>query len=58
MARPTINDLAAFIAVAREQSFTPAAAKLGVSQSSLSQTVRYLQERLGLKLSGSISRTA
>jgi DNA-binding transcriptional LysR family regulator len=45
-----LNDLAAFAAVAREQSFTRAAAKLGVSPSALSQTIRNLEERLGLRL--------
>jgi DNA-binding transcriptional LysR family regulator len=50
MARDTINDLAAFIAVAREQSFTKAAAKLGVSQSALSHTLRQLEARLGVRL--------
>ena len=44
------NDLRAFVAVARERSFTGAAAKLGVSQSALSHTVRGLEERLGLRL--------
>lgn len=44
------NDLATFAAVARERSFTKAAAKLGVSQSALSQTIRGLEERLGLRL--------
>src|SRR5580765_6467316 len=44
------NDLAAFAAVARERSFTRAAAKLGVSPSALSQTVRNLESRLGLRL--------
>jgi len=50
MARENINDLAAFLAVARERSFTKAAAKLGVSQSALSHTMRALEERLGLRL--------
>jgi len=45
-----VNDYLAFIAVAREQSFTKAAAQLGVSQSALSYTVRTLEERLGLRL--------
>jgi DNA-binding transcriptional LysR family regulator len=45
-----LNDLLAFLAVARERSFTKAAAKLGVSQSALSQTIRQLEERLGLRL--------
>jgi len=40
----------AFLAVARERSFTRAAAKLGVSQSALSHTIRGLEERLGLRL--------
>jgi DNA-binding transcriptional LysR family regulator len=44
------NDLEAFLAVARERSFTRAAAKLGVSQSALSQTLRGLEARLGLRL--------
>jgi len=50
MGLPNFNDLAAFVVVAREQSFTKAAAKLGVSQSSLSQTVRGLEARLGIRL--------
>jgi DNA-binding transcriptional LysR family regulator len=50
MARPDVNDLIAFLAVARERSFTRAAARLGVSQSALSQTIRGLEERLGLRL--------
>lgn len=50
MQRTNINDLVAFLAVAREGSFTRAAAKLGVSQSALSHTVRQLEEKLGLRL--------
>src|ERR1700737_5463159 len=50
MPRHDLNDLRAFLAVARERSFTQAAAKLGVSQSALSHTVRALEERLGLRL--------
>lgn len=50
MPQENFNDLAAFVTVAREQSFTRAAVKLGVSQSALSQTVRSLEERLGLRL--------
>lgn len=50
MARENLNDLLAFLAVARERSFTRAAAKLGVSQSALSHTIRGLEERLGLRL--------
>ncbi|MBY5915446.1 LysR family transcriptional regulator [Rhizobium leguminosarum] len=48
--RPAVNDLIAFLAVARAQSFTKAAGKLGVSQSALSHTIRGLEERLGLRL--------
>ena len=44
------HDLMAFLAVARERSFTRAAAQLGVSQSALSHTIRGLEERLGLRL--------
>src|SRR6188768_860697 len=50
MARANINDLAAFVAVARERSFTRAAAQLGVSQSALSHTIRALETRLGVRL--------
>jgi len=48
--RENFNDLLAFIIVAQERSFTRAAAQLGVSQSALSQTIRSLEERLGLRL--------
>lgn len=44
------NDLLFFIAVAREQSFTRAAAQLGISQSALSHSVRTLEARLGVRL--------
>jgi DNA-binding transcriptional LysR family regulator len=50
MPRTDLNDLVAFLAVARARSFTRAAAQLGVSQSALSQTVRGLEARLGLRL--------
>ncbi|MBN9562527.1 MAG: LysR family transcriptional regulator [Alphaproteobacteria bacterium] len=50
MARESIGDLNAFLAVAQERSFTRAAARLGVSQSALSQTVRNLEARLGVRL--------
>ena len=50
MARANVNDLIAFLAVARTRSFTRAAAQLGVSQSALSHTIRGLEERLGLRL--------
>ncbi len=50
MLRANINDLIAFSVVAKEQSFTRAAAKLGVSQSALSHAIRGLEERLGVRL--------
>jgi DNA-binding transcriptional LysR family regulator len=50
MPQPDLNDIASFLAVARERSFTRAAAQLGISQSALSQTVRGLETRLGLRL--------
>jgi DNA-binding transcriptional LysR family regulator len=50
MQRGNLNDLLAFLAVAQERSFTKAAAKLGVSQSALSHTIRGLEDRLGLRL--------
>src|SRR5438093_10024594 len=50
MARADVNDLTAFLAVAKERSFTRAAARLGVSQSALSHTIRRLEERLGIRL--------
>jgi DNA-binding transcriptional LysR family regulator len=50
MPRTNINDLVAFLAVARARSFTRAAAQLGVSQSALSQTLRGLEAALGLRL--------
>ena len=49
MQRGNLNDLLAFLAVAQERSFTKAAAKLGVSQSALSHTIRGLEDRLGLR---------
>jgi DNA-binding transcriptional LysR family regulator len=54
MVRHNVNDLIAFLAVAKERSFTRAAAKLDVSQSALSHTIRGLEERLGVRL---LSRT-
>src|SRR5271157_1637642 len=50
MRREELVDLNAFLIVAEEQSFTRAAAKLGTSQSSLSYTIRRLEERLGVRL--------
>lgn len=50
MPREDLHHLLAFLAVARERSFTRAAAKLGLSQSTLSHTVRELEEQLGHRL--------
>src|SRR5579863_233982 len=50
MQRGHLDDLLAFLAVGRERSFTRAAAKLGVSQSALSHTIRTLETRLGVRL--------
>src|SRR6202011_1335514 len=50
MHRGNLNALLAFLAVGQERSFTKAAAKLGVSPSALSHTIRGLEERLGLRL--------
>ncbi len=54
MRRDEIADLAAFVVVAEERSFTKAAARLGMAQSALSQIVRRIEQRLGLRL---LSRT-
>ncbi|WP_122664275.1 LysR family transcriptional regulator [Pseudomonas viridiflava] len=50
MQQENFNDLFAFAAVATDRSFTKAAAKLGVSPSALSHTIRNLEARLGLRL--------
>lgn len=50
MQRGILDDLRALVSVGRERSFTKAAAKLGVSQSALSQTIRELETRLGVRL--------
>lgn len=50
MARRNLNDLLAFVTVAREGSFTRAAALLGVTQSALSQVIRGLETRLKIRL--------
>jgi DNA-binding transcriptional LysR family regulator len=62
MAKRNLNDLLGFVAVAREGSFTRAAATLGVTQSALSQSIRGLEERLQIRLltrtTRSVSTTA
>ncbi|MFM6853765.1 MAG: LysR family transcriptional regulator [Sphingopyxis sp.] len=50
MKRGELNDLAVFLAVAEERSFTRAAAQIGTSQSAISQIVRRLEGRMGVKL--------
>ena len=57
MPRENFSDLLAFLAVARERSFTKAAAKLGISQSTLSHTIRALEERLGVRLLARTTRS-
>jgi DNA-binding transcriptional LysR family regulator len=57
MPRENLNDILAFLAVARDRSFTRAAAKLGVSQSALSHTIRELEARLGLRLLARTTRS-
>ncbi|HEY8009916.1 MAG TPA: LysR family transcriptional regulator [Rudaea sp.] len=57
MSRENVSDLPVFLAVAREHSFTKAAAKLGVSQSALSHTIRGLEARLGLRLLNRTTRS-
>jgi DNA-binding transcriptional LysR family regulator len=57
MQRGNLDDLLAFLAVGRELSFTKAAAKLGVSQSALSHTIRELEARLGVRLLARTTRS-
>jgi len=57
MQRGNMDDLQAFLAVGRERSFTKAAAKLGVSQSALSHTIRALEARLGVRLLARTTRS-
>jgi DNA-binding transcriptional LysR family regulator len=57
MARENFNDLAAFVAVAEERSFTRAAKRLGISQSALSHALRGLEERLGVRLLARTTRS-
>ena len=57
MERENASDLLAFLAVARERSFTRAAAKIGISQPTLSQIVQNLEERLGVRLLNRTTRS-
>jgi DNA-binding transcriptional LysR family regulator len=56
--RIDLNSLSSFIVVARERSFTRAAAQLGVTQSALSHSMRALEERLGVRLLARTTRGA
>ena len=58
MRRDELGDLSVFLAVAEDRSFTRAAARLGTSQSSLSQSVRRLEQRLGIRRRGHLPRLA
>ena len=57
MARESLNDLTAFVAVAQARSFTKAGSQLGVSASALSHAMRGLEERLGLRLLARTTRS-
>lgn len=57
MTKEVLSDIAAFLAVAKARSFTRAAAQLGVSQSALSQTIRTLETRIGLRLLNRTTRS-
>jgi DNA-binding transcriptional LysR family regulator len=57
MNRDDASDLLAFLAVARERNFTRAAAKLGMTQSALSQIIRNLEERIGVRLLNRTTRS-
>jgi DNA-binding transcriptional LysR family regulator len=55
--RTNLNDVVAFLAVAREKSFTRAAAQLGVSQSALSHAISGLEARLGVRVLARTTRS-
>lgn len=57
MAREDFNDLLWFLAVAEERSFTRAAAKLGITQSTLSHTIKTLETRMGIRLLARTTRS-
>jgi DNA-binding transcriptional LysR family regulator len=55
--RENFNDLLWFLVVAEERSFTKAAAKIGVTQSTLSHTIKRLEMRMGLRLLARTTRS-
>src|SRR3954467_6588362 len=57
MEQQSLNDMIWFLAVARERSFTKAAAKLGIAQSTLSHTIKRLEERMGIRLLARTTRS-
>ncbi|MDP3410468.1 LysR family transcriptional regulator [Bosea sp. (in: a-proteobacteria)] len=57
MLREDFNDLLWFLAVAEERSFTRAAARLGITQSTLSHTIKQLEARLGIRLLARTTRS-
>ncbi|WEX76764.1 LysR family transcriptional regulator [Sinorhizobium numidicum] len=57
MAKEDFNDLLWFLAVAEERSFTKAAAKLGITQSTLSHTIKRVETRMGLRLLARTTRS-
>jgi DNA-binding transcriptional LysR family regulator len=57
MSRPTLNDLAAFVAVATHRSFRRAADELGTAPSTLSHAMRALEERMGVRLLNRTTRS-
>ena len=57
MRGPEFAELTAFVAVAEQRNFTRAAANLGIAPSTLSQTIRALEERLGIRLLNRTTRS-
>src|SRR5271156_1214271 len=57
MIRNDLGELSAFATVAEERSFTRAAARLGISQSALSHSMRGLERRLGIQLLARTTRS-
>src|ERR1700722_5814709 len=57
MARPHLTELTAFVAVAEHRSFTKAAAQAGIALPTMSQTIRSLEERVGIRLFNRTTRS-